>query len=50
MAYSETRIVIRWSNPYTCCYFIGNFINIKYGIKTQEKKDAEIIEEPVKDY
>tara|TARA_B100000401_G_scaffold273470_1_gene186436 strand:+ start:125 stop:514 length:390 start_codon:yes stop_codon:yes gene_type:complete len=48
MAYSETRIVIGGLAHIPVLIFIANFIEGKLGIKTQEPKDTEIKEEPVK--
>ena len=48
MAYSETRIVIGGLAHVPVLIFIANFIKGKFGIKTEETKDAEVKEEPVK--
>ena len=48
MAYSETRIVIGGLAHVPILIFIANFIEGKFGIKTQEAKDTVIKEEPVK--
>ena len=48
MAYSETRIVIGGLAHVPVLIFIANFINGKFGIKTEEAKDKVVEEEPVK--
>ena len=48
MAYSETRIVIGGLAHVPVLIFIANFIKGKFGIKTEEKKDILVKEEPVK--
>ena len=48
MAYSETRIVIGGLAHVPILIFIANFIEGKFGIKTQQAKDTVIKEEPVK--
>ena len=48
MAYSETRIVIGGLAHVPVLIFIANFIKGKFGIKTEETKDAEVKGEPVK--
>ena len=48
MAYSETRIVIGGLAHVPVLIFIANFIKGKFGIKTEEAKEAVIKEEPVK--
>ena len=48
MAYSETRIVIGGLAHVPILIFIANFIKGKFGIKTEEKKDTFVKEEPVK--
>ena len=48
MAYSETRIVIGGLAHVPILIFIANFIKGKFGIKTEEKKDTLVKEEPVK--
>ncbi len=48
MAYSETRIVIGGIAHVPVLIFIANFIKGKSGLKTEEKKDTVVKEEPVK--
>ena len=48
MAYSETRIVMGGLAHIPILIFIANFIKGKFGIKTEETKDALVKEEPVK--
>ena len=48
MAYSETRIVIGGLAHIPVLIFIANFIKGKFGIKTEEAKEAVIKEKPVK--
>ncbi len=48
MAYSEIRIVIGGLAIVPVLIFIANFINGKFGIKTEETKDTLVKEEPVK--
>ena len=48
MAYSETRIVIGGLAHVPVLIFIANFIKGKFGIKTEETKDALVKKEPVK--
>ena len=48
MAYSETRIVIGGLAHVPVLIFLANFIKGKFGIKTEEIKNTEIKEEPVK--
>ncbi len=48
MAYSETRIVIGGLAHVPVLIFIANFIKGKFGIKTEETKDAVVKEELVK--
>ena len=48
MAYSETRIVIGGIAHIPVLIFIANFIQGKFGIKTEEAKDTVFHEEPVK--
>ena len=48
MAYSETRIVIGGLAHVPVLIFIANFIRGKFGIKTEEKKDTLVKEEPFK--
>ena len=48
MAYSETRIVIGGLAHVPVIILITNFIEGKFGIKTEETKDTVIKEEPVK--
>ena len=48
MAYSETKIVIGGLAHVPVLIFIANFIKGKFGIKTEEAKEAVIKEEPVK--
>ena len=50
MAYSETRIVIGGLAHVPVLIFIANFIKGKFGIKTEEKKETLVKEEPVKNY
>ena len=45
MAYSETRIVIGGLAHIPVLIFIANFIKGKFGIKTEEIKDAVVKEE-----
>ena len=47
MAYSETRIVIGGLAHVPVLIFIANFIQGKFGIKTEETKDTVFKEEPV---
>jgi len=44
MAYSETRIVIGGLAHVPVLIFIANFINGKFGIKTEETKDTVVKE------
>ena len=48
MAYSETRIVIGGLAHIPVLIFIANFIEGKFGTKTEEAKDTVVKEEPVK--
>ena len=48
MAYSETRIVIGGLAHVPILIFIANFIKGKFGIKTEETKDAVVKGEQVK--
>jgi len=48
MSYSETKIVIGGLAHVPVLIFIANFIEGKFGIKTEEKKDTVVKEEPVK--
>ena len=48
MAYSETRIVIGGLAHVPVLIFIANFIEGKFGTKTEEAKDTVVKEEPVK--
>jgi len=48
MAYSEIRIVIGGLAHVPFLIFIANFIKGKFGIETEEKKDAVLKVEPVK--
>ena len=48
MAYSETRIVIGGLAHVPVLIFIANFINGKFGIKTEETKETVVKGEPVK--
>ena len=48
MAYSETKIVIGGLSHVPVLILIANFIKGKFGIKTEEKKDSVVKEEPVK--
>ncbi len=48
MAYSETRIVVGGLAHVPVLIFIANFIKSKFGIKTEETKDAVVIGEAVK--
>jgi len=48
MAYSEIRIVIGGIAHVPVLIFIANFIKGMFGIKTEEKKDILVKEEPVK--
>ena len=48
MVYSETRIVIGGLAHVPVLIFIANFIKGKFVIKTEETKDAEVKEEPVR--
>jgi len=48
MAYSETRIVIGGLAHVPVLIFIANFIKGKFGIKTEEKKETVVKEEPIK--
>ena len=48
MAYSESRIVIGGLAHVPVLIFIANFIKGKFGIKTEQKKDIPVKEEPVK--
>ena len=48
MAYSETRIVKGGLAHVPILIFIANFIKDKFGIKTKEKEDTLVKEEPVK--
>jgi len=48
MAYSETRILIGGLAHVPVLIFIANFIKGKFVIKTEETKDDEVKEEPVK--
>ena len=48
MAYSETRIVVGGLAHVPVLIFIASFIKGKFGIKTEEKKDTVVKEEPVK--
>ena len=48
MAYSETRIVIGSLAHLPVLIFIANFIKGKFGIKTEEIKDIEVKEDPIK--
>ena len=48
MAYSETRIVIGGLAHVPVLIFIANIIKSKFGIKTEEIKDAVVKGEPVK--
>jgi len=48
MAYSETRIVIGGLAHIPVLIFIANFIEVKFGIKTEEVKNTVVKEEPVK--
>ena len=47
MGYSETRIVIGGLAHVPVLIFMANFIKGKFGIKTEEKKDTLVKEEPV---
>ena len=48
MAYSETRIVIGGLAHVPVLIFIANFIKGGFVIKTEDTKDTEVKEEPVK--
>ena len=48
MAYSETRILIGGLAHVPVLIFIANFIKGKFGIETEEVKDTEVNEDPVK--
>ena len=48
MTYSETRKVIGGLIRLPVLIFIANFINVKFGIKTEETKDTVVKGEPVK--
>ena len=48
MAYSETRIVIGGLAHIPVLIFIANFIKGRFGVKTEEIKDIEVIEDLVK--
>ena len=48
MVYSETRIVIGGLVHVPVLIFIANFIKGKFGIETEEVKDTEVNEDPVK--
>ena len=48
MAYSETRILIGGLAHVPVLIFIANFINGKFGIKTEAFIDTIVKEEPVK--
>jgi len=48
MAYSETRIVIGGLTHVPVLIFIANFIKGGFVIKTEDTKDTEVKEEPVK--
>ena len=48
MAYSETRIVIGGLAHVPVLIFIANFIRGMFGITTEETKETEVKEEPVK--
>ena len=48
MAYSETRIVIGGLAHVPVLIFIANFIKGKFVIKTEETKDNQVKQEPVK--
>ena len=48
MAYSEKRIVIGGLAHVPVLIFIANFIQGKFGLKTQETKETVVKEEPVK--
>ena len=48
MAYSETRIVINGIAHVPILIFIANFIQSKFGIKTEDIKDNVVKEEPIK--
>ena len=48
MAYSETRIVIGGLAHVPVLIFIANYIQGKFGIKTEENKETEVNEELVK--
>ena len=48
MAYSETKIVIGGLVHIPVLIFIANLIKGKFGIKTEEAKEAVVKEEPVK--
>ena len=48
MAYSETRILVGGLAHVPVLIFIANFIKGKFGIKTEERKDILVKEEPVK--
>ena len=47
MAYSETRIVIGGLAHVPILIFVANFIKGKFGIETEDTKDAVVKEEPV---
>ena len=48
MSYSETRIVIGELAHIPVLIFIANFIEGKFGIKTEQTKDTVVKEESVK--
>ena len=48
MAYSETRIVIGGLAHVPVLIFIANFFKGKFGIKTEDIKDAVLKEKPIK--
>ena len=48
MAYSETRIVIGGLAHVPILILVANFIKVKFGIKTEETKNAVVKEEPFK--
>ena len=48
MSYSETRIVLGGLAHVPVLIFIANFIRGMFGITTEETKETEVKEEPVK--
>ena len=48
MAYSENKNSNRRFSSCTCSYFYSQFYKNKFGINTEDTKNAEVKEEPVK--